>query len=62
MSKKSSMTLKQKRAAKRAKPEHATPNVDALKEKQRRDANPFRRQESVGHGPAFRDAHSAAAR
>jgi hypothetical protein len=35
MSKKSGKTLKQKRAAKRAKAEHATSNVDVLNEKQR---------------------------
>ncbi len=35
MSQKSSQTLKQKRATKRAKAEHATSNIDALKEKQR---------------------------
>jgi hypothetical protein len=35
MSEKSSKTLKQKRAAKRAKAQHATSNVDVLKAKQR---------------------------
>ena len=35
MSKKSATTLKQKRAAKRAKAEHEASNVDLLKPKQR---------------------------